>query len=154
MNHQQVINIAFNLIYNWTEAKFPYNLQAGLLSLMAFGGLCVNWEADVQTTRQRAIVDSELCLGLCVSLLTANWHPARTNKVHHPDPPVPACTVCLLSVCVVSWSGILPESHGWKTSWTRNLLNPWCESHIIHSVSSSDGVLQFSTWNDLDTETD
>ena len=90
-------------------ARFPYNLRTGPVSPQAFGRLCVNREADVQTTRQTAMVDSELCLGLRVSLLTANWHPAPTNKVHHPYPTATACTVCLLlSVCVV----MLLQSHG------------------------------------------
>ena len=48
----------------------------------------------------------ELCLGLRVSLLTANWHPAQTNKVHHPDPPVTACTVRLPS----------GDQHSWKAA--------------------------------------
>lgn len=36
VNREQVINFAFNLIYNWTGAKFLYNLQIGLVSLKAF----------------------------------------------------------------------------------------------------------------------
>ncbi len=87
-------------------------------------GLCVNREADVQTTRQTAMVDSELCLGLRVSLLTANWHPAPTNKVHHPYPTETACSLCLLCVrvcvcvCVCVWPA--GAGYSWKATDERH----------------------------------
>lgn len=124
-----------HLIWFITEQKpslcITYRLVWWLSGL--FGWLCVNWEADVQTISQRAIAESELWLGLRVSLLTANWHSAPAIKLHHQDPKATACTVRLLTVCVVSWSRILLENHRWKTRWTQNLLN-MCDGSLIDSV--------------------
>lgn len=114
-----------------TERKPSFDIIYGAIWSRSrlLGWLCVNWEADDRTTRQRATVDSELCLGLHVSLLTANWHHAQSNKVHHPHPEVTACVVCLQSVCVVSWSRTLLESQA------QNLLNLWCDFPSLPSPS-------------------
>ncbi|CAB1448503.1 unnamed protein product [Pleuronectes platessa] len=94
------------------------------------------------------MADSELCLGLHVSLLTANWHPAQTHKVHHPDPPVTACTVRLPSVCVVTRSRTLLESRGSERRGGDR------DASLLQSVSFSDDVLHLSAPSDVDTETD
>lgn len=138
-NVSRVIDFAFNSNPSITEQKPAFCII--YRPVLAFGRLCVNWEADVQTTRQTALVDSELCFGLRVSLMTASWHPAPTNK---STPPISLsdCMYCSPAECVCVWSVGLLERHGWKT---LNLLNLWC-------VSSLDDVLQFSTWNDLDAD--
>ena len=86
------------------------------------------------------------------SLLTANWHPAPTNKVHHPDPTAAVCSVCLsICVCVVSWSRTLLEEPRMKDissaksaksmMWVPSTLSP------LRMMCSQLGMR-----NDLDTD--
>lgn len=123
VNREQVINFAFNLIYNWTEAKFLYSVCALVWCLSGlFGCLRVNREAGVQTITQRAKLESELCRSPFVSV---SWQRTgtqlRANKLHHPDPTATA----LLCGRVVSRSWILLENHRWKGCYVRNVVNLW-----------------------------
>lgn len=97
VNREQVINFAFNSSLKWKEAEFLDDLQMGSVSPAGlFVWPCVNREADVQTTRQKATVDSELCFGLRVSSRQPTGTQLQLIK----------CTTQILLRPYVCWVGV------------------------------------------------